>query len=406
MTKKEMISHEHFEELCAVATVGDLSADERDELEQHLQHCDDCRNFARDIDAVSAILTVAKGPGNTGVLPDGMTERFLARARSEGIPIENDIRKESGGKSELVLTGFRKRVMPWTVAAAIILIVTSIFLFARYSFQHRIPKYQESGPQQHELAAENERLKSQLREVQERERSLSSRLQQAEKVREAAENREVGLSRRLDESENLNKALRTEASAHNATISQLTSDLERLRAQERADNTASLLSEAELKSLRVKIEKLTTQLSQAQALDSTLTEARELIVDKNVHLLNVYPEVDGNGRRQGPRGKIFYAEGKKLVFYAYDLTDPNRISSKTSFYVWGEGPRTAQRAIGLGKFEVDSQRDGRWVLRVTDSNLLAQITSVFVTVEPDKSPITQPTGKRMLSRVLNTRTTN
>jgi hypothetical protein len=195
--------------------------------------------------------------------------------------------------------------------------------------------------------------------------------------------------------------LRNRESQHNAEIAQLTNDLERERAKESADSTASLVSETELKSLRERIENLSNQLRQAQELNASLSEARDLIVDRNVHVLNVFPEVDENGHQQQPRGKIFYAEGKKLVFYAYDLTDPNKISAKASFYVWGEKPGTVQRVVSLGKFQLDSRQDGRWVLRVTDSRLLARITSVFVTLEKDKSGIAQPSGKRMLSRLLD-----
>jgi hypothetical protein len=400
-----MVSHEHFEELCAFATAGELCEDEWSELEEHLQACATCRNLARDFKDICLMLTVATESKGGSEIPDGMTERFIARARAQGIPLnDNMVNSGHGGALKHGVASFSRYLTAWTAAAIILLTVSSILLTVHYGSRgqaSRNPGSSTAGPAQSELAAENERLKNQLRDAQEEERTVSTRLRQEQHLSESGQKREGELNRRLSELEKSNKTLHDEESSHNAEIAQLTNDLERIRAKENADSTASLVSETELSNLRERVEKLNTQLRQTQELNASLNEARDLIFDRNVHVLYVYPEVDENGHPQQARGKIFYAEGKKLVFIAYDLTDPNKISAKTSFYVWGEGPRTAQRVVSLGKFQLDSRHDGRWVLRVTDGRLLAQITSVFVTLEQDKSAITQPTGKRMLSRLLD-----
>src|SRR5580700_5380109 len=46
--------HEKFLELCAAATAGDLSTDERIELNAHLSECPDCRRALRDYERVTA----------------------------------------------------------------------------------------------------------------------------------------------------------------------------------------------------------------------------------------------------------------------------------------------------------------------------------------------------------------
>jgi len=46
--------HEKFLELCAAATAGDLSPDERTELNAHLAECADCRRALRDYEHVTA----------------------------------------------------------------------------------------------------------------------------------------------------------------------------------------------------------------------------------------------------------------------------------------------------------------------------------------------------------------
>ena len=400
-----MASHEHFEELCALATAGELREDEWSELEEHLKDCATCRNLARDFKDICLMLTVAAESKGGSDIPDGMTERFIARARAQGIPLnDNMVNSGHGEPLKHIVTSFRRYLAAWTVAAVILLAVGSILLSVHRgsrSQASRNPGSSTAGPVRSELAAENERLKNQLRDALEKESTVSLRLKQEQLASESAQKKGADLIRRLTESENSSTDLRNRESQHNAEIAQLTNDLERERAKESADSTASLVSETELKRLRERIENLSNQLRQAQELNASLSEARDLIVDRNVHVLNVFPEVDENGHQQQPRGKIFYAEGKKLVFYAYDLTDPNKISAKASFYVWGEKPGTVQRVVSLGKFQLDSRQDGRWVLRVTDSRLLARITSVFVTLEKDKSGIAQPSGKRMLSRLLD-----
>jgi hypothetical protein len=44
----------------------------------------------------------------------------------------------------------------------------------------------------------------------------------------------------------------------------------------------------------------------------------------------------------------------------------------------------------------------RWVLTVTDPNVLAEIDSVFVTLEPSGEAGEHPSGKRLLTAFLGT----
>ena len=47
--------HEEFEELCALSTTGELTAEEWARLEQHLAHCDACRESQRLFEHVVAM---------------------------------------------------------------------------------------------------------------------------------------------------------------------------------------------------------------------------------------------------------------------------------------------------------------------------------------------------------------
>jgi predicted anti-sigma-YlaC factor YlaD len=40
-------SHQEFQELCALSTTGELTAEEWAQLTEHLAHCDSCREAKR-----------------------------------------------------------------------------------------------------------------------------------------------------------------------------------------------------------------------------------------------------------------------------------------------------------------------------------------------------------------------
>jgi hypothetical protein len=293
------------------------------------------------------------------------------------------------------------------VGGILALAILSFLVGLRYGSQNQTSSNTDTAPSSHAATSadqareEDERLRSRLIAAQEQATAASLQLKQQQMALESAKRERATLSLRVAELERTNTALRDAGSQGIEEIARLRQDLDKARSRENISRTTSLLSEAELRKAQNEIANLRSQLSQAQEFTFALSEARDLIVDRNVHVLTVLPEVDQNGKQQRARGRIFYAEGKKLVFYAYDLTDPTKISAKASFYLWGETLGSVQRVVGLGNFQIDNEQDGRWVLRVTDPHLLAQINSVFVTAEPDKRTITQPTGRRMLSRLLD-----
>jgi hypothetical protein len=134
---------------------------------------------------------------------------------------------------------------------------------------------------------------------------------------------------------------------------------------------------------------------QQQHLIDTGAQARDLIVARNLHIVDVH-DTDGDGHAQRAFGRIFYTEGKSLVFYAYDLADPQKVDQQVSFYAWGEKLGREQPVKRLGIFHNEDANEGRWVLTFDDPKVLAQINSVFVTAEEEKQAITRPRGKRIL----------
>jgi TolA-binding protein len=407
-----MLPHEHFEELCALAVSGDIREDEWTELNEHLQGCADCRKAARGFEDICLILTEAAESGGGGPVPEGMTERFIARARSAGIRLDPKVSSPGRGATvgEPFAGAVSRNVVFWAAAAMIVLAMISFFAGVRYgsrgqrSISKGTPPLQEPAAvikTTRDVSVENQQLRDQLRDAQEQAATLSGRLWQEQQALESAKQEKTALTSRVAEFEQSTARLRDNESQRNAEIAQLKEGLERVRSQENANRTASLLSEAELKKVRNEVAKLSFQLSQAQELNAAVNEARDLIVARNLHVLDVR-DADEDGKPQRAFGRIFYTEGRKLEFYAYDLTDSSKFSAKASFYVWGETAGAIQRVVSLGKLRVDSEQEGRWVLKVTDPRVLAQISSVFVTVESDNKAVNQPSGRRMLSRFLGT----
>ena len=155
------------------------------------------------------------------------------------------------------------------------------------------------------------------------------------------------------------------------------------------------LQETELRELRKKVDEQADLLRQQEELTARGSDVRDLVVARNLHIIDVHDR-DGDGKSQRAFGRIFYTEGKSLIFYAYDLGDPRKVDAKVSFYVWG-GRLGAEKPIeSLGVFHNDDASDGRWVLTFDDPHVLAQINSVFVTVESSRKAIREPGGRRIL----------
>ena len=66
----------------------------------------------------------------------------------------------------------------------------------------------------------------------------------------------------------------------------------------------------------------------------------------------------------------------------YDLGDRNTAKRNASFQVWGTRGPAQNPARSLGIFYGDDQKQNRWVLKFEDPRILAEIDSVFVTIEP------------------------
>jgi hypothetical protein len=106
-----------------------------------------------------------------------------------------------------------------------------------------------------------------------------------------------------------------------------------------------------------------------------------MISSRNLHIIDIYDN-DASNRARQLSGRVFYVEGKSLVFYAYDLPDTQRKSRDTVFRVWGETAGTRTTSYQLGVMRKETSGQGRWVLSFNDPKVLTRINAVYVSTDP------------------------
>lgn len=196
------------------------------------------------------------------------------------------------------------------------------------------------------------------------------------------------------------KADRDQIAAHlsdaQEKLTQLNSDMDRLRSER--DDAVLRNSEFDQKAeaLKAQLRTLSDTISEQQRLLAADRDIRELMGARDLLLADVF-DVDQNGRNKRPFGRIFYTKDKSLIFYAFDLDRQPGLRNAGAFQVWGAKAADNGKgsAFNMGIFYMDNEAMRRWVLKFDNPKILAQIDSVFVTVEPHGGS-NKPSGKQLL----------
>jgi len=393
-------THEHYEELCALAASGQASPDELTELRSHLDNCPSCRGAAYDFTQISAqALSQLAAKRLHCEIPSGMTQRFVARARSEGIEITRETLPKVRSRNWQ-----RLEAGVGTIAAAILIIVLFVAIrrhqASQWTMQHeaspeqrsaRVPSDMSGQPGQVQAAQIERKLATAHSEMNSMAALIRTQPSQLESMLKEGDAVNLHLTAVQQE----NARIQSEMAQQDARIAQIQEELEKARSEKDARDTALVLQEGELRKLRKQVADEAEALGQQEALAARGADVRDLVVARNLHIIDVHDR-DGNGKSQHAFGRIFYTEGRSLIFYAYDLSDPRKLDARISFYVWGERLGTEKPIKSLGIFHNDDANDGRWVLTFDDPQVLAQINSVFVTIESSKKSVIEPGGQRIM----------
>ena len=408
-----MSSHESFRELSALAAIGQLSSDEDRELNAHLRECAECReahaDYARVVrhqlpqaDSIKWRVRSAIGkPASDAQVRD----RFLARARAEGIELSVGAEKPERMRSGRQSWWPPSRSIGWSLAALAAFGFLSVGLSKKYELMPRSSKTTAVGKQ---VLTEGEGSAVELRDLQRtldiktaqveelrRERSASEEsLERLQKEIEEARAQADNLSAALQQSESENVRLSGTAQMKDATIADLKARNNKL-ANDNADQLADrLVLETQVRDLTSSLREEAESVERERQLSAVAKDVRQLMGARNLHIIDVH-DVDGEGKSAKSFGRVFYAEGQSLIFYAFDLPSGKLTPTKYTFEAWGQREYVSGSVRNLGTFTVDDHEQRRWVLKVTDPALLRGIDSVFVTAE-SPTDAKEPRGKKLL----------
>jgi hypothetical protein len=409
-----MLSHEYFQELSALAAIGQLSSEENRELENHLLECTSCsevhQGYALVIqhqlpkaDAIRWQLKSALQRSSVG--SSEIRTHFLARARAEGIEFSPQVEQAQSPRRSSRL------IFSWRPALALTLVAVfavSVVWFNRTSHSEPAAITPAAPTDSLQAADENDDLRQQLLELNQLIQKQRAQISGMKDANSSSGESQQQLKRQLEdssvESEKLAAALQEADSEKNdlvGTNQQKDATIATLRARndkldsERADLLAARTTlEIQVRNLNETLQQETADLERERQLSAVSSDIRQLMGARNLHLVDVH-DVYGGEKNEKAFGRIFYAEGKTLVFYAFDLPSRSLNPAKYAFKAWGQREDGTRTLRNLGTFEVDSQEQRRWVLKVNDSALLTGIDSVFVTAELP-TDVKEPHGIRLL----------
>ncbi len=408
-------NHERFEELAALALIGEVSAHEYQELQTHLKSCQACRQEYRGFEEVLSqnLPLLHQERSAVSVLRKHDSVEELSIRERVGTPpriLRSSQPHKDLSPANVLLASSRIAFIPYAVAAILVVAL------AMFSFE----MHQQSMKTQGEAAALKDKLSSLNRELQNRptivisgpprqlKEILPEREDQSARLIQRTRDLEQQLNASAEEIDRLRDQLQS-AQASDKTLAQNVSDaqaqMERVSAELQAalrdrDQTSDNLKnkETELIALEQEIGGLRESVGRDRALLAASYDITNLMGARNLRIIDV-SDVDGKGKTRKAFGRVFFTEGMSLVFYAFDLTDTKSSPRPASFQAWGSQGANLPAAQSLGIFFHDDRNTNRWVLKFDDPRVLSEIDSVFVTVEP-LGGSKKPTGTPLLPAYL------
>jgi hypothetical protein len=414
-----MQKHEHFEELCALAAVGDIPRADQDALMEHLATCVECRQSYQDYcillhELPSAESAVERLVEPTMTLENALKERFWARAKAENIGLSREAEKELVPRQHSLRLSFklltmRNRVL-WAVAATLFVVGAISLVKSR---RQESSAYDESAgacPRPYEpqpsraissLSAQvtPQGLQPALVEHPRRDTQLASRLSALETQIETLEKEKGNLEDTISDLTAKNTELQAQGGQNLQLAAQRQAELEKLRAERDQLMASQVANQILASDLSEKIKVQTASVDRDRQLLSADRDIRDLMGARSLHIIDVH-DADSRGKDKKAFGRVFFTEGKSLIFYAFDLDENKVLNAKFSYQAWGERNGKPESARNLGIFYADDRVQKRWVLKVDDPNELDGIDSVFVTLEPSRDS-EKPSGRKLLYAFLN-----
>ena len=420
--------HDEFLELCALSTSGELTEAEQTKLDEHLLACATCREAIKQYESLVAhavpAIAAEQTPADIDPGPNWSQHRaeatFLNRLAEE----ENREKKTSISEPGNESPGETRRAIPfaggstwrnvWTMYAAGILLAIALGVSVYQvgirrgvdSAKTTLPPsvQQDLTPLEAQVSDAAHDREIALAQVAQRDRQVAELRKQLEKQ-----------SAQLSQMKAAQDQLASDLNSSNAGKDDLAKRQAELEAklsvaqgnvqtsQQKLDGLLKQSAEEQTRAgqLTATVNELTRELHQRdqdlQQKDELLAkdrDIREVMGARDLHVAEVY-DVAGTGETQKPYGRVFFTEGKSLIFYAYDLDQEPEVKNASTFQAWGRRGPDWGHALPLGIFYQDNASKKRWVMKLDNPKTLAQIDAVFVTVEPHGGSH-KPSGKPLL----------
>jgi hypothetical protein len=407
-----ILGHAHYEELCALASVSQISPRQHQELLVHIRECPDCRGVYQDLFdlththlplAAGDKLPTAESAGSlTLALKNDYKAHFVTRAKERGLNIAGTQDEARGFWTNLALFSYRQAA---AMVIAALLIMTGVL-------SHR---WKEADARNAAMFTTVTRLSEQNAELQTQLESLSQGKQTLEGNLLKTRNGGIDMVTRIRELEAQIKNNQLAIQAVNAqlvaandqiaggeqqlkeaqqTILAVNQEIAKLRASRAGDDAKLREQELRITDLSRRTKQQEEIIDKQQKLLAVDEDVRSLMAARSLHITDVF-DVDGKGKKKSAFGRVFYTEGKSLIFYAFDLEGPKVTGGKHSFQAWGQLSDSSTGAVNLGIFFVDDPGQKRWMLRFDNPEVLEKINAVFVTTEPHGGAA-HPSGQKLM----------
>jgi hypothetical protein len=416
-----VLRHEYFEELCAAASIGQATGEELLKLEEHIAECDACRQTYFDYLNVAAHEFVAAKQDPTFSPEEAQeclnselfTRRFFDRAEREGIVFSSEIDLNTKLPAPIPFDFWRLPFgpTPTNVIAAALLLAVSVsaaYFYRKDSLNRRTAlEIQHStvpgpatpvvgeDPRLATLSAANTTLRRQVDYLSGELRKVNDQLVASlSDLKATTQDRRKLASDRVSLETHLEQLQRELARSEVAAVSAIEeAAAQRGRA---ADMETRLVAEqVKLRDVEQGFKETSAKLDQERQLLSLGHDVTDLMGARNLHIVDV-ADTDSRGKTRPAFGRIFFTEGKSLIFYAYDLNEAKMQKANYQYQVWAkkEGPNRQARRLGI--FYSDDNAQRRWVFKCDDAKILQEIDSVFVTFgRPDSDP-SHPEGSSLM----------
>ena len=438
MSKRNECNDERFEQLCALAALGQISAAEYVELCSHLMECEDCRRSRRDYLEIlhEHLPLVAEGEpagssSKVALHESSYRQRFLQRSEdrtgSPATPTGAATRSGAGAGQWHPSTGMGRYALP--VAAGLLVAALGLngFLWhqggerlsgatarvgqlreeisrlslqiAEQSLARLSPVPAAAEVPDEPSGEEMDRLARELARAQrERGTAVAELRSQSQKLVETRVDADV-LNRALEEARNAEVRLSEKLARVERDLQARTGELEAVRKQGATREVTLALQEKQIGELAREVNEQAETIRRDHELLAADRDIRDLLTDRNLRVSYV-EDHDPEGERIVD-AHVFYAEGRRLLVYAHETPRGEKSLDNFSLQAWGK--RSSERTgspKSLGIFYADARNDKGWILKFDDPEVLSQIDSVFVTLEPKEGSL-KPGSEPLLYSYLN-----